>query len=119
MKILMVCLGNICRSPMAEGILRELARQEETDVITDAARTSDYHVNEAPDHRAQAAMRKHGIEIADLRGRQLRASDFEKFDLLLAMDASNLRNMRSIAPTEALAAKARLIMGYAPGHAQR
>ena len=119
MKILMVCLGNICRSPMAEGILRELARQEEMDITIDSAGTSDYHVNDAPDHRAQAALRKHGIDIRDLRGRQLQPSDFEEFDLLLAMDASNLRNMRRIAPTPESAAKARLIMDYAPEHAQR
>lgn len=119
MKILMVCLGNICRSPMAEGVLRELARQEEMDITVDSAGTSDYHVNEAPDHRAQAAMRKHGIDIRDLRGRQLRPSDFEEFDLLLAMDASNLRNMRAIAPNAELAKKARLLMDHAPAHALR
>ena len=115
----MVCLGNICRSPMAEGILREMARQEGLNVITDSAGTADYHVGEQPDHRAQATMRRHGIDISDLRGRQLVSADFEKFDLLLAMDASNLRNMRRIAPNQQLAAKAVLLMDHAPTHALR
>lgn len=119
MRILMVCLGNICRSPMAEGILREIARTEELDVTVDSAGTSDYHVGEAPDQRARAAMRKQGIDISDLRGRQIVAEDFERFDLLLAMDASNLRDMLRLAPNEELAAKAKLVMDYAPGHRHR
>lgn len=119
MKVLMVCLGNICRSPMAEGILRELARQEMRDLTVDSAGTSDYHVNEAPDRRAQAEMRSRGIEIRDLRGRQITPGDFHDFDLLLAMDASNLRNMRHIAPNEDLARKAQLIMDFAPDHPLR
>ena len=119
MRILMVCLGNICRSPMAEGILRDLAKKGGFDVVTDSAGTSDYHVGEQPDRRAQLAMQRHGIEINDLRGRQLVAEDFDRFDLLLAMDRSNLRNMLGIAPNEALAAKAKLVMDYAPVHPER
>ncbi|HMC98078.1 MAG TPA: low molecular weight protein-tyrosine-phosphatase [Flavobacteriales bacterium] len=119
MKILMVCLGNICRSPMAEGILREMARKEGLDVTTDSAGTSDYHVDDPPDPRAQAAMRKHGIDISDLRGRQFVAEDFERFDLLLAMDASNLRDMQGIASNKELARKAKLLMDYAPQHQHR
>ncbi|MEZ4806471.1 MAG: low molecular weight protein-tyrosine-phosphatase [Flavobacteriales bacterium] len=119
MKILMVCLGNICRSPMAEGILRHIAHREKLDIITDSAGTSDYHVHEAPDRRAQAAMLAHGIDITDLRGRQLLPSDFTEFDLLLAMDASNLQHMIGIAPDAASAAKAKLIMDFAPDHPER
>lgn len=119
MRILMVCLGNICRSPMAEGILRDLVRKEGLDFVTDSAGTADYHVGEKPDRRARAAMRKHGIDIDDLRGRHFVAEDFERFDLLLAMDESNLRNMLRIAPNEALAGKAKLVMDYAPAHPKR
>ncbi|MEO8591654.1 MAG: low molecular weight protein-tyrosine-phosphatase [Flavobacteriales bacterium] len=119
MKILMVCLGNICRSPMAEGILREMVRKAGIAVTTDSAGTSDYHVGEAPDRRAQAAMRKHDIDISDLRGRQFVEEDFERFDLLLAMDRSNLRDMLRMAPNETLAAKAQLVMDYAPAHRER
>jgi protein-tyrosine phosphatase len=119
MKVLMVCLGNICRSPMAEGILRELARQEMREIIVDSAGTSDYHVGEAPDPRAQAELRRRGIEIGHLRGRQFTPQDFHEFDLLLAMDTANLRNMRRMAPGPELTAKARLIMDLVPEHPLR
>ncbi len=119
MKILMVCLGNICRSPMAEGILRHLAEQRGMELTTDSAGTGDYHVGEAPDRRAQAAMRKQGMDISDLRARQFTAADFDRFDLLLAMDADNLRNMRRLAPDTASASKAILIMDLAPQHTLR
>ena len=87
---------------MAEGILRHLAHEQGITVITDSAGTSDYHVGEAPDPRAQAAMVRQGMEIGDLRARQFRASDFTEFDIILAMDASNLSNMRALAPTAEL-----------------
>ena len=115
----MVCLGNICRSPMAEGILREMIRKENLDVDTDSAATSDYHVNDKADDRARSTMRKHGIDISDLRGRQIRTSDFVEFDMLFAMDVSNLANMRAIAATPELALKARLIMDLAAEHPLR
>ncbi len=119
MRILMVCLGNICRSPMAEGVLRELARKRGLDVRTDSAGTGGYHVGEAPDQRAQSAMLRQHIDISDLRARQFEAADFHRFDLLLAMDAHNLRDMLRLAPDVELAGKARLIMDYAPGHPMR
>jgi len=119
MHILMVCLGNICRSPMAEGILRDLIRKEGLDITTDSAGTADYHVGEEPDRRAQEAMRRQGLDISDLSGRQLVPEDFEQFDLLLAMDESNLRNMLRLAPNKALGAKAKLLMDYAPEHRHR
>jgi len=119
MKIITVCLGNICRSPMAEGILRHLANERGLEITTDSAGTSHYHTGEAPDRRAQAAMLRHGINIADLRARQFRAQDFEEFDLLLAMDADNLRNMHALAPNAKAASKAVLIMDYAPAHPER
>ncbi|MBK8338609.1 MAG: low molecular weight phosphotyrosine protein phosphatase [Flavobacteriales bacterium] len=119
MKILMVCLGNICRSPMAEGVLRELARSQGSDIRTDSAGTGNYHVGEAPDQRAQAAMLRRHIDISDLRARQFEAADFHRFDILLAMDAHNLRDMRRLAQDAVLAQKAKLIMDYAPDHALR
>jgi protein-tyrosine phosphatase len=119
MKILTVCLGNICRSPMAEGILRHLARERGLTLITDSAGTSDYHVGEAPDPRAQAAMRRKGMDIGDLRARQFVAADYTRFDVILAMDASNLRHMHALAPSADLASKARLVMDHAPHHPLR
>ena len=119
MKILLVCLGNICRSPMAEGILRDMIQKHGLGWSTDSAGTGDYHVGEQPDRRAMKTMRERGIDISDLRARHLRASDFEEFDLLLAMDANNLQNMRQVAPSRELAKKARLMMDYAPDHALR
>ncbi|MBL0126207.1 MAG: low molecular weight phosphotyrosine protein phosphatase [Flavobacteriales bacterium] len=119
MRILLVCLGNICRSPMAEGVLRQRAKERGIAIATDSAGTGDYHVGEAPDPRAQAAMRKQGMEISDLRARQFTAKDFEHFDILLAMDADNLRNMTRLAPDPTLAAKACLMMDFAPEHPLR
>lgn len=104
---------------MAEGILRDMIRKEGLPWSTDSAGTSDYHVGEEPDGRAQRTMTDRNIDITDLRGRQLRASDFVEFDLLLAMDESNLKNMLDVAPNAELAKKARLMMDHAPEHPLR
>jgi protein-tyrosine phosphatase len=119
MKILMVCLGNICRSPMAEGILRHRAQEAGLDLSTDSAGTSGYHIGEAPDHRATRALQGHGIDISDLRARQFTSSDFQRFDLIFAMDTSNLDDMLELASTDALAAKAKLVMDLVPENALR
>ncbi len=119
MKILTVCLGNICRSPMAEGVLRHRARERGITITTDSAGTGDYHVGEAPDERAIAAMLKQGIDISDLRARQFIAEDYERFDLILTMDDSNTHNVLRLAPDKALATKVRAIMEHAPGHPER
>lgn len=119
MKILLVCLGNICRSPMAEGLLREMAKQRGIRIETDSAGTGRSHLGQAPDPRAQAEMRKHGIDISDLRARLFTRSDFQRFDLLLAMDRNNLEDMLRQAPSPELAAHAKLIMDYAPQLDQR
>jgi len=96
----MVCLGNICRSPMAEGALR--ARLEASPVAgqvdVDSAGTGDWHAGEAPDRRAIACARSHGVDIGGQRARQLRAVDFDDYDWLLCADASNLRDVRKLAP---------------------
>lgn len=98
MKILMVCLGNICRSPLAEGILRE--KVKDLNVETDSAGTSAYHVDEAPDTRSIQIGRKHDINISDLRGRQFVVEDFDRFDKIYVMDQSNYRNVMMMAKNE-------------------
>lgn len=115
-RILLVCLGNICRSPMAEGLLRDLARQRSLSITTDSAGTGSYHVGEAPDPRAQAEMRSQGHDISDLRARQFIRADYDRFDLLLAMDRNNLHDMLHLAPSEALAGKARLMLDWSTAH---
>ncbi len=118
-RILLVCMGNICRSPMAEGIVRHKAGERGISIETDSAGTINNHVGESPDPRAQKCMSGHGIDISDLRARQMRPSDFHQFDLLLAMDSDNLQGLLRIAPDGELARKAKLMMDYAPGHPLR
>ncbi len=112
----MVCLGNICRSPMAEGVLRHLAKEKGIDLQLDSAGTNRYHTGEAPDERAQAAMKRYDLDISDLRARTIEPHDFESYDLILVMDQSNLREVRSLARNEEQKEKVRLLMDYAPGH---
>lgn len=99
-KVLFVCLGNICRSPTAEGVFRHLVHQEgHSDWIkTDSAGTHAYHVGEQPDRRAQQTARTRGIDLSDLRGRQAIANDFHEFDYILAMDNENYQNLQSLCP---------------------
>ncbi|RZA24609.1 MAG: low molecular weight phosphotyrosine protein phosphatase, partial [Lysobacteraceae bacterium] len=100
MKLLVVCLGNICRSPLAEGALRErIARSPLAGRIqVDSAGTGDWHAGQPPDPRAIACARNHGVDISDLRARQLRRSDFDYFDWLLCADRQNLRDVLAQAP---------------------
>ncbi|WP_417608843.1 low molecular weight protein-tyrosine-phosphatase [Owenweeksia hongkongensis] len=108
MKILMVCLGNICRSPLAEGILRE--KVKDLNVETDSAGTSAYHVDEAPDTRSIQIGRKHNINISDLRGRQFVVEDFDRFDLIYVMDQSNYHKVILMARNEEDKSKVRYIL---------
>ena len=96
-RVLVVCLGNICRSPMAEGLLRHHIQTKGLRIKVDSAGTNGYHNGESPDSRAQAEMRRHGIEIAAQESRQLKKKDFERFDLILVMDASNRHDVLSLA----------------------
>jgi protein-tyrosine phosphatase len=112
MKILMVCLGNICRSPMAEGILRNKAQKAGKNYHIDSAGTSGYHIGEAPDKRAIEKMKKYHIDISALRARQFTVEDFDRFDLILAMDTSNYQNILRLASNEHQKQKVKLIMNY-------
>lgn len=113
-RVLFVCLGNICRSPMAEGVFRKLVADAGlTEAIEiDSAGTHAYHVDEPPDPRAQAAVRRRGIDISGLRGRRATGQDFARFDYILAMDHENYEHLEAIAPDEH-AHKLRLFLEYA------
>jgi protein-tyrosine phosphatase len=118
MHLLFVCLGNICRSPTAEGVMASLiAERGVGDRITvDSAGTGGWHVGNAPDARATAAAARRGITLTG-GARQVDASDFASADLLLAMDAQNLRDLRAIAPSPEAAAKVRLLREFDPASA--
>lgn len=94
--VLFVCLGNICRSPMAEGILRHLAEEKGLAIRVDSAGTGHWHVGEPPDRRAIQCLKGHGIDISGLKARQVSAEDFYRFDLILAMDTSNLESLKRL-----------------------
>lgn len=110
MKILMVCLGNICRSPLAEGILQSKIEQHSLDWQVDSAGTGSWHVDESPDHRSVAIARKYDIDISRQRARQFRSSDLKDFDLIFAMDSSNYQHIVRMAATEQEREKVQLIM---------
>jgi len=97
-KILMVCLGNICRSPLAEGILK--AKTNHLDVVVDSAGTAAYHVGEQPDIRSIEIANKYGIDLTSQRARQFSVNDFDEFDKIYAMDSSNYANIISLARDE-------------------
>ncbi|MGI1678106.1 MAG: low molecular weight phosphotyrosine protein phosphatase [Cellvibrionaceae bacterium] len=114
-KVLFVCLGNICRSPTAHGIFRELVRKEnlENVIIIDSAGTGDWHIGKSPDKRAIKAAKQNGYDISDLRARQVTSEDFQQYDYILAMDNSNLNNLRSISPLN-YSGELKLILDYHP-----
>jgi protein-tyrosine phosphatase len=115
MRLLFVCMGNICRSPTAEGVMRSLLREQglEDEIAIDSAGTGGWHVGDPPDVRATAAARKRGI-VLDGAARQVRLSDFEEYDLLLAADRENLAHLHAIAPSEDARAKVRLLREFDP-----
>lgn len=117
--ICFVCLGNICRSPTAEGVMRHQvdAAGLAEHIAIDSAGTGDWHVGEPPDTRAQAAARTRGYDLSALRARQVSAADFERFDLLLAMDEANLAELRRRCPPEHRD-KVRRLMEFAAGAAE-
>lgn len=119
MKILMVCLGNICRSPLAEGIMQRKINEHRLDWQVDSAGTGAWHIGEKPDHRSIATARQHGIDITGQRARQLKPHDLDRFDLILAMDSQNYRDILRFADTDTHREKVQLIMNFAtPGRNQ-
>jgi protein-tyrosine phosphatase len=119
MRILFVCLGNICRSPTAEGVLRAIAAREcpELNLDIDSAGTANYHVGEPPDPRSIEAARRRGYDLSGLRARQVVADDFRRFDYVLAMDRANLVELQSRA-LEGATARLALYMSFVPGREQ-
>jgi len=115
-RILFVCLGNICRSPTAEAVLRALAAREapELTLEVDSAGTSGYHIGQPPDPRTRQAAARRGYNLSTLRARIVEPLDFERFDLILAMDRENLRALRSRAPSAAASERLRLFLEFAP-----
>ena len=119
-RVLMVCLGNICRSPTAEAMLRKKVHDAGLDarVEVDSAGTADYHVDSPPDRRAVAHGEKRGLRMQALRGRQVSREDFDRFDFVLAMDDDNLANLERIRPAGSRA-KLALLLSYAPASGAR
>ncbi|MBE1292014.1 MAG: low molecular weight phosphotyrosine protein phosphatase [Rhodobacteraceae bacterium] len=109
MRVLFVCLGNICRSPSAEGVFRVMAPEVETD----SAGTAGWHVGKRPYGPMQAAARARDVDLSDLRARQFVARDFERFDLIVGMDAENIANIEALRP-EGSATEVRLFTDFAP-----
>jgi protein-tyrosine phosphatase len=116
MRVLFVCMGNICRSPTAEAVFADLVRREapRAGIEVDSAGTHGYHVGAPPDARAVAAARRRGIDMSALRARQLESADFTRFDLLLAMDERNRHDMAARAAAAVPAGRVRLLLDYAP-----
>lgn len=96
----MVCLGNICRSPLAEGILREKANAINFPIFVDSAGTSNYHIGEHPDHRAIENAQSHQVDISKLKARQFSVKDFDAFDIIFAMDVSNYNDILRLTRTD-------------------
>lgn len=109
-------MGNICRSPTAEGAFRHLLQQQELDtyIKTDSAGTHAYHVGEKPDRRAQQIALSRGLDISDLRGRKVKPADFKKFHYIIAMDQGNYQILSKLAP-EGLDERLHLFLDFAPG----
>src|SRR4051794_12357546 len=118
MKLLFVCMGNICRSPTAEGVMRSLVHEAglEHGIEIDSAGTGGWHIGDPPDARATEAAGRRGI-VLEGAARQVRPDDFEDFDLLLAADRENVRHLRAIAPDEAARAKVHLLREFDPASA--
>ncbi len=112
-RILFFCMGNICRSPTAEGVMRAKLAAASLDIEVDSAGTHGYHIGAPPDPRSQQHATRRGYELGALRARQLVAADFEHFDLVLAMDGDNLALAERLCPT-AQRHRLKLLMDYAP-----
>ena len=109
-KILMVCLGNICRSPLAEGILA--SKLPKTNFYIDSAGTGSYHIGKQPDHRSIAIASKYGVDITNQKARQFTADDFDAFDYIFVMDSSNYDNVMELAKTDEHKQKVEMILNH-------
>ncbi len=110
MKVLMVCLGNICRSPLAHGILENKIAKNGLNVFVDSAGTGSWHIGEIPDSRSIEVGLNHGINISDQRARQFNINDFEKFDLIYVMDSSNYKDVTNMTEDSENLLKVKLIL---------
>jgi protein-tyrosine phosphatase len=119
-RVLFVCLGNICRSPTAEGVFRTVVERAGLlqHIEIDSAGTHAYHVGEPPDARAQAAAQRRGVDLSGLRGRRATRVDIERFDYILAMDEENYQNLQTLSP-QGLEHKIRLFLEFAPQRPER
>lgn len=119
MKILMVCLGNICRSPLAEGILQSKANKLGLPIQVDSAGTANYHVGEAPHHSSQLVAKQNGVDISQQKCRQFKKTDFENFDKIYVMDSSNYDDVKRMAGNYFNANKIDLILNELYPHENR
>jgi protein-tyrosine phosphatase len=119
-RILFVCMGNICRSPTAEAVFRHYVEQEgcAEQILIDSAGTHDYHIGDAPDARTQRVAKQRGYDMSKLRGRQVEAGDFKRFDYVLAMDEANLAILQRLRPGDAHSHLG-LFLEFAQCHAER
>ena len=114
--VLFVCLGNICRSPLAEAAFRDEIARAGLDIEVDSAGTGDWHAGEPPDERAQRTALRHGVDISGLRARQVRPADFRRFTHIVALDHDNLARLRTLTPTNATA-ELSLLLDHVEGRA--
>jgi protein-tyrosine phosphatase len=112
--LLFVCLGNICRSPLAEGALRAEAARRGLNLIVDSAGAGHWHAGEPPDERAIAVAARNGVDITALRARQVTRADFARFDHIVALDHANLKDLRRLAPPDG-GARLSLLLDWVPG----
>ncbi len=113
MNILFVCLGNICRSPLAEGVMRHKVKENGLDINVDSAGTAGWHIGESPDNRGIKIAKSHGMDISRLRARQFSVGDFDEFDLIFAMDESNYSDLQNLARNDEDLEKIKLFTEFA------
>lgn len=119
-KVLFVCMGNICRSPTAHGLFQQLVDEQGLahSILVDSAGTHGYHVGNPPDARSQATAKRRGVDLSGLRGRRFVSNDFIEFDYLLGMDSGNIADMRAIRPEDARA-RLQLMLEYSSRYSER
>ncbi len=112
--VLFVCMGNICRSPTAEGVFKDVVKKAKLSdkIIIDSAGTHAYHIGESPDRRSQSTARKHGIELSSQKARKVLIEDFDRFDYIIAMDRSNYEDLKRLAGNDEQIKKISLFMSY-------